>query len=97
MEDHVTHHIQAVLGGLYRACQDEEKIVSEEAVKSANLIGIYMCILICICVVIICIIYIYIYIYSVLARIYLEWWLNSTLHLVLFIQYILNSVSVAYI
>ena len=63
MEDHVTHHIQAVLGGLYRACQDEEKIVSEEAVKSANLIGIYMCILICICVVIICIIYIYIYIY----------------------------------
>ena len=28
---------------------------------------------------------------------YLEWWLDSTLHLVLFIQYILNSVSVAYI
>lgn len=42
MEDHVTHHIQAVLGGLYRACQDEEKIVSEEAVKSANLIGFYV-------------------------------------------------------
>ena len=58
MEDHVTHHIQAVLGGLYRACQDEEKIVSEEAVKSANLIGIYVCILICICVVNIYILYI---------------------------------------
>ena len=28
---------------------------------------------------------------------YLEWWLDSNLHLVLFIQYILNSVSVAYI
>ena len=28
---------------------------------------------------------------------YLEWWLDSTLHLVLFIQYILNSVSVVYI
>ena len=28
---------------------------------------------------------------------YLEWWLDSTMHLVLFIQYILNSVSVAYI
>ena len=28
---------------------------------------------------------------------YLEWWLDSTLHLVLFIQFILNSVSVAYI
>ena len=28
---------------------------------------------------------------------YLEWWLDSNLHLVLFIQYILNSVSIAYI
>ena len=28
---------------------------------------------------------------------YLEWWLDSTWHLVLFIQYILNTVSVAYI
>ena len=28
---------------------------------------------------------------------YLEWWLDFTLHLVLFIQFILNSVSVAYI
>ena len=28
---------------------------------------------------------------------YLEWWLDSTWHLVLFIQFILNSVSIAYI
>ena len=28
---------------------------------------------------------------------YLEWWLDSTLHLVLFIQFILKSVSVPYI
>ena len=28
---------------------------------------------------------------------YLEWWLDSTLHLVLFIQYTLNTVSAAYI
>ena len=28
---------------------------------------------------------------------YLEWWSDSNLHLVLFIQYILNTVSVAYI
>ena len=28
---------------------------------------------------------------------YVEWWSDSNFHLVLFIQYILNSVSVAYI
>ena len=39
---------------------------------------------------------IYIYIYSVLLRIFRAV-LDSTLHLVLFIQYILNTVSVAYI
>ena len=33
---------------------------------------------------------------SVVCPGYLEWWLDSTLHLVLFIKYILNSVSVAY-
>ena len=35
------------------------------------------------------------YIYTVFCPGYLEWWLDSTLHLVLFIQYILNSVLVA--
>ena len=35
-------------------------------------------------------------VYAVFCPGYLEWWLDSTLHLVLFIQYILNSVSVAY-
>ena len=34
---------------------------------------------------------------SVICPEYLEWWLDSTLHLVLFIKFILNSVSVAYI
>ena len=27
MEDHVTHHIQPVINGLYRACQDDEPLV----------------------------------------------------------------------
>ena len=35
--------------------------------------------------------------YTVFCSGYLEWLLDSTLHLVLFIQFILNSVSVAYI
>ena len=35
--------------------------------------------------------------YTMFCPGYLEWWLDSTLHLVLFTQFILNTVSVAYI
>ena len=35
--------------------------------------------------------------YAMFCPGYLEWRLDSTLHLVLFIQYILDSVSVAYV
>lgn len=39
LEDLVTQHIQGVLNGLYRACQDEEKVVAEQAVSSARVMG----------------------------------------------------------
>ena len=42
-------------------------------------------------------VYVCVCVYAVFCPGYLEWWLDSTMHLVLFIQYILNSVSVAYI
>ena len=51
----------------------------------------YVYIYVCVCV---CM---YVCMYAVFCPEYLEWWLDSTLHLVLFIQYILNTVSVAYI
>ena len=35
--------------------------------------------------------------FTVFCPDYVEWWLDSNLHLVLFTQYILNSVSVAYV
>lgn len=30
LEEHTTHHIQSVLSGLYRACQDDERTVLEQ-------------------------------------------------------------------
>ena len=30
MEDSVTHHIQAVINGLYKACQDDEPVVVKQ-------------------------------------------------------------------
>ena len=33
MEEHVTHHIQTVISGLYKACQDDEKIVVEQVLS----------------------------------------------------------------
>lgn len=41
LEEHATHHIQSVLNGLYRASQDEERIVVDHVTTSARLIGHY--------------------------------------------------------
>ena len=30
LEDHATHQIRAILSGLYRACQDDERAVVEQ-------------------------------------------------------------------
>lgn len=35
----MTHHIQSVLSGLYRACQDEENVVIKRAYQTAQIIG----------------------------------------------------------
>ncbi|XP_064394922.1 dynein axonemal assembly factor 5-like [Halichondria panicea] len=42
LEEHTTHHIQSVLSGLYRACQDDERTVLEQATKCAEVIGCYV-------------------------------------------------------
>ena len=42
MEENSTHHIQAILSGLYRASQDEENSVIEQVTKSSELIGYYV-------------------------------------------------------
>ena len=39
LEDNITHHIQPVLSGLYRACQDEEKVVIDWSYQTAQIIG----------------------------------------------------------
>lgn len=39
LEDNMTHHIQSVLSGLYRACQDEENVVIKWAYQTAQIIG----------------------------------------------------------
>ncbi|KAL5484058.1 hypothetical protein EMCRGX_G020494 [Ephydatia muelleri] len=42
LEDNITHHIQAILVGLYRACQDDEKTVVDQAFHCSELIGFYV-------------------------------------------------------
>ena len=42
MEENTTHHIQAVLSGLYRASQDEENSVIEQVIRASELIGYYV-------------------------------------------------------
>ena len=42
LEENITHHIQAILVGLYRACQDDEKTVMDQAFHCSELIGFYV-------------------------------------------------------
>lgn len=42
LEEDATHHIQALLSGLYRASQDEEPSVIEQVVRSCELVGFYV-------------------------------------------------------
>lgn len=42
LEDNTTHHIQAILVGLYRACQDDERTVVDQAIRCSELIGFYV-------------------------------------------------------
>lgn len=41
-EDYVTMHLEALLEGLYKAVRDEENLVSKEARKTAELVGLYV-------------------------------------------------------
>jgi dynein assembly factor 5 len=42
LEEHATHHIHAIVNALYKACQDEESIVVEQAVRCSEVIGYYV-------------------------------------------------------
>lgn len=33
LEDRATHHVQAIINGLYKACQDEETAVTDQVGK----------------------------------------------------------------
>ena len=39
LEEQMTHHLQGIIHALYRTCQDEELMVSCQAIKAAQLIG----------------------------------------------------------
>ncbi|XP_048350157.1 LOW QUALITY PROTEIN: dynein axonemal assembly factor 5 [Sphaerodactylus townsendi] len=41
-EDHITQHMELLLRTLYRACSDEEILVSRECLKAAELIGTFV-------------------------------------------------------
>ncbi|EDV28055.1 uncharacterized protein TRIADDRAFT_53253 [Trichoplax adhaerens] len=38
-EDHVTQHIGSLLPGLYKACQDDEKVVADQSESCATVVG----------------------------------------------------------
>ena len=48
LEDQVTHNVSKILTTLYKACQDEERIVSREAARAAQLIGVCLIVNMCI-------------------------------------------------
>ncbi len=39
LEEQMTHHLQGIMRALYRASQDEETVVANEAIKATQLIG----------------------------------------------------------
>eukprot|EP00062_Callorhinchus_milii_P008954 gi/632952241/ref/XP_007891744.1/ PREDICTED: HEAT repeat-containing protein 2 [Callorhinchus milii] len=41
-EDHITQHMELLLSTLYRSCMDEEPLIVQNSVKSAELIGIFV-------------------------------------------------------
>ena len=42
LEEHTTHHVQPVLTGLYRACQDDEHTVLDQ-VHTVQMLQPYIC------------------------------------------------------